>query len=83
MESPNYVDLNIVRWEKKKAIKKAPGRIRTGDLRITNAALYQLSYRSLYQMSSDTYVIILKKDHNCKGKFEIICPRLFDRIRIE
>ena len=66
MESPNYVDLNIVRWEKKKAIKKAPGRIRTGDLRITNAALYQLSYRSLYQMFSDTYVIILKTEKICK-----------------
>ena len=46
--------------------KKAPGRIRTGDLRITNAALYQLSYRSLYQMFSDTYVIILKTEKICK-----------------
>ena len=28
-------------------IKRAPGRIRTGDLRITNASLYQLSHGSI------------------------------------
>ena len=39
-------------------IKKAPGRIRTGDLRITNALLYQLSHGSLSYSAADDSLII-------------------------
>ena len=50
----------IVRWHfcQKKAIKKAPGRTRTGDLRITNALLYQLSHRSLIYVKCFTQRIL-------------------------
>ena len=43
----------------------APGRTRTGDLRITNALLYQLSHRSEYS------VILASEPESVKGKFRL------------
>ena len=43
-------------------IKKAPSRIRTGDLRITNALLYQLSHGS-FSFQTEQFRIVKKLLH--------------------
>ena len=48
----------MARKTEKRVQKKAPGRIRTGDLRITNALLYQLSHGSLSYSAADDSLII-------------------------
>ncbi len=51
----------------KTGMKKAPGRIRTGDLRITNASLYQLSHGSLSQQML-LYLLLI---HLARDKLQI------------